>query len=36
MFIGLLSVFVTGSFGESLVSDSKATIKRVSLNNKPS
>ena len=35
MFIGLLSVCTIGSFGESLVSNSKGPIKCVTLNNRP-
>ena len=35
MFIGLLSAWTTGEFGESLVFDSKRPIKCVSLNNQP-
>ena len=35
MFIGLLSVCTRGSFGESLISNSKGPIKYVSLNNHP-
>ena len=35
MFIGLLSVCITGSFGESLASNSKGYIKCASLNNQP-
>ena len=33
MFIGLLSACTTGSFGESLASNSEGCIKCVSLNN---
>ena len=33
MFIGLLSACTKGRFGELLVSDSKGTIKCVSVNN---
>ena len=35
MFIGLLSAWTTGEFGESLVFDSKRPIKCVFLNNQP-
>ena len=35
MFIGILSACTIGSFGESLVSNSKWPIKCVSLNNHP-
>ena len=36
MFIGLLSVYTIGSFGQSLVSNSKGLVKLVYLNNQPS
>ena len=35
MFIGLLSIYTIRSFGESLVSNLKGPVKRVSLNNHP-
>ena len=35
MFIGLLSVCITGSFGEALTSNSKGPIKWVSIKNEP-
>ena len=35
MFIGLLSVYTIGSFGESLLSNSKGPVKCVSLNKHP-
>ena len=34
MFIGLLSIWTVGSFGESLVSNSKGPIKCLTLNNR--